>query len=114
MINIPVIAIPATDFSKGMPLCEACAHDALITDYSDTYKGYNGIRPTWRYAELDAMSNDEIYAEINEMIDREVEYELADAKAKAEAKAEETRIAVEGIGPKLDSAIATALKELTA
>lgn len=94
-------------------LCDTCAHDALIADYSDTYKAFNGIRPRWDYARLDAMSNDEIYAEINEMIEREVAAEKAEEAAKAAAKAREAEIAANGIGPRLENALATALKELT-
>ncbi len=111
MTHIPVIAIPTASL-LGTPLCETCAHDALISDYSDTYKAFNGIRPRWDYARLETMTNDAIYAEINSLIEREEATEAAYKAEKAAAKAEEARIAVEGLGPKLETAMATALKEL--
>lgn len=111
MTNISVIAIPAPSL-LGTPLCDTCAHDALISDYSDTYKAFNGIRPRWDYARLETLTNNEIYAEINALIAREEATEAAYLAEKAEAKAAEARIAVEGLGPKLETAMAVALKEL--
>ena len=112
MSNISVIAIPAPSL-LGTPLCEVCAHDALISDYSDTYKAFNGIRPSWDYTRLDTLTNNEIYAEINSMVEREEAIEVAVTSAKKAAKAAEAKIALEGIGPKLETAMAVALKELT-
>jgi len=60
------------------------------------------------------LTNDEIYAEINSLIAREEATEAAYLAEKAAAKAAEAKISLEGIGPKLETAMAVALKELTA
>jgi hypothetical protein len=48
---------------------EPSKRDQLISIYSDTYKEKHGIRPRWKHAEFEKMSDDEIEAELNDLYD---------------------------------------------